>query len=62
MDVILDFCGTCGILLEEGKGLEKEPKCSNCGSGLRDRSARAQGLFSTTDAERLHQALFREGG
>ena len=62
MNIILDFCGTCGTLLEEGQGLEKEPKCSNCGGGLRDRSARAQGVFSDIDAERLHQALFPKGG
>ena len=57
MDVILDFCGRCGSLLEEGLGLEFDPKCLNCGNSVKSRDNRAQGVFSDTDAGRLHKAF-----
>ena len=57
MLTILDFCGYCGSLLEEGQGLEEEPRCLNCGNLVKDRDNRVQGTFSALDADRLHQAL-----
>ena len=59
MNVILDFCRTCGNLLDEGQGLEKEPTCLNCGDLVKDRDNRVQGVFSEIDAERLTSTLRR---
>lgn len=53
---ILDFCRNCGVLLPEGFGLEEEPLCENCGAGVKEKSARIQGVFSTDDAEALQNA------
>jgi hypothetical protein len=56
MNTILDFCGCCGVLLEEGLGLEEEPTCSNCGVSVKDLKDRIQGSFTEEDATRLKAA------
>lgn len=54
--VILDFCAECGTLLQEGLGLEPEPKCPNCGEDVSERMFRIQGTFDKSEAEKLRDA------
>ena len=53
MPVILDFCGYCGVILNEGQGLEENPHCFNCGADVTARDKRCQGIFSEEDANKM---------
>jgi predicted RNA-binding Zn-ribbon protein involved in translation (DUF1610 family) len=57
---ILDFCGSCGTMLED-KAPDGLPRtlfvCPNCTTNTKDRSSRIQGVFTHEEAMRLRKAL-----
>lgn len=58
MDYILDFCRSCGMLLEEGMGNRHrdEQFCGNCGNEVYQSEQRIRGVFGEEDAEALYTA------
>lgn len=58
VEVIVDFCGECGILLrphhESHRREDTLLECENCGHDVTSRQNRIQGMFTHEEAKKLY--------
>lgn len=55
---ILDFCGSCGVLLRDGQVQEGSFECENCGVDLEPTDSRLQGQFEDNVATHLQVVTY----